>query len=360
MTRRYNFSAGPAALPGAVLERARAELLDWNGQGASVMELSHRGQAFQELARQSEADLRTLLAIPDDYAVLFLQGGATLQFSQIPMNLAAGGSADYVLTGHWGEKAAAQAGRICRVRIAASSREEGYRSIPPVGSWQMDPGAAYLHLTPNETIHGVEMHELPDTGPVPLVADMSSTLLSRPLDVRRHGLIYACAQKNIGPSGLVLVIIRRALLARSPDTLPDMLRYDCHAKAGSMLNTPPTWSWYLAACVFRWLREQGGLVAMAELNRAKARTLYAAIDASGGFYRNQVERAARSWMNVPFQLHDRRLDSVFLAEAEAAGLIGLKGHRIAGGMRASLYNAVPLAAVQALVAFMDDFMRRHG
>ncbi|MCK9488429.1 MAG: 3-phosphoserine/phosphohydroxythreonine transaminase [Xanthomonadales bacterium] len=361
MSRNFNFSAGPAALPEAVLRRARAELLDWNGHGASVMEMSHRGEAFQELARRSEADLRTLLDIPDDYAVLFLQGGASQQFSQIPMNLAAGGgSADYVLTGHWGRKAADQAGRVCQVRIAASSGEDGYLSIPPPATWQLDPDAAYLHLTPNETIHGVEFHQLPDIGPVPLVADMSSTLLSRPLDVRRHGLIYACAQKNIGPSGLVLVIVRRELLARSPDTLPDIFRYDRHAAQGSMLNTPPTWSWYLAACVFQWLLEQGGLAVMATLNQAKAGHLYAAIDGSGGFYRNRVEPAARSWMNVPFQLHDDRLDSVFLAEAAAESLIGLKGHRVVGGMRASLYNAVPMAAVQALTRFMAGFMRRHG
>lgn len=360
MSRQFNFSAGPGALPEAVLQRARDELLDWNGQGASVMELSHRGAAFQDLAHRSEADLRTLLAIPDDYAVLFLQGGATQHFSQIPMNLAAKGSADYVVTGHWGEKAAQQATRVCPVRIAASSAAQGYRCMPPVASWQLDPGAAYLHLTPNETIHGVQMHELPETGPAPVVADMSSSLLSRPLDVRRYGLIYACAQKNIGPSGLVLVIIRRELLARSPDSLPDMLRYDRHAQAGSMLNTPPTWSWYLAACVFEWLRAQGGLAVMAERNQAKARHLYAAIDASGGFYRNLVEPAVRSWMNVPFHIHDSRLDQAFLAEADAEGLIGLRGHRVLGGLRASLYNAVPMAAVQALVAFMDAFMRRHG
>ena len=360
MNRRFNFSAGPAALPEAVLHRARAELLDWNGHGASVMELSHRGAAFQALAQRSEADLRALLDIPDDYAVLFLQGGASQHFSQIPMNLAAGGSADYVVTGHWGEKAAHQAAHVCRVRIAASSQADGYRSIPPAAGWQLDSQAAYLHLTPNETIHGVEMHELPETGATPVVADMSSTLLSRPLDVRRCGLIYACAQKNIGPSGLVLLIIRRDLLARSPEHLPDMLRYDRHAQAGSMLNTPPTWSWYLAACVFQWVLEQGGLAVMAEQNQAKAAHLYAAIDDSGGFYRNPVEAPVRSWMNVPFQLHDSRLDSLFLGQAEAAGLIGLKGHRIVGGMRASLYNAVPMAAVQALVGFMQGFMQRHG
>lgn len=360
MTRVHNFSAGPAALPEAVLARARDELLEWNGQGASVMELSHRGPAFEALAAQAEADLRSLLGVPDSHAVLFLQGGATQHFAQIPMNIAAGAGADYVLTGHWGEKAAKEAGSVCRVRIAASSAGDGFRSIPGRSDWQLDPDAAYVHLTPNETIHGVEFHDLPDTGAVPLVADMSSTLLSRPLDVSRFGIIYACAQKNIGPSGLVVLIVRRDLLERAPASLPDILRYDRHAANGSMLNTPPTLAWYLAGLVFQWLLEQGGLAAMAERNAAKARALYAAIDGSGGFYRNQVAVPARSWMNVPFQLHDAALDSRFLQESEAAGLLALKGHRAVGGMRASLYNATEMPAVDALTAFMADFARCHG
>lgn len=360
MSRAYNFSAGPAALPEAVLRRARDELLEWNGARASVMEVSHRGKAFEAMAAKSEADLRELLAIPDDYAVLFLQGGATQHFVQVPMNIAAGRSADYVLTGHWSEKAAKEAGKVCPVRIAASAAEDGYRDIPPRGEWRLDPDAAYVHLTPNETIHGVEYHEIPDTGAVPIVADMSSTLLSRPVDVRRFGIIYSCAQKNIGPSGLVLLIVRRDLLARSPSTLADVFRYDKHAENGSLLNTPPTFSWYLAGLVFEWLKEQGGLAAMARVNRAKAEALYSAIDGSGGFYVNRISVAARSWMNVPFQLRDSSLDAAFLSEAEAAGLSALKGHRVVGGMRASLYNAMPMAGVEALVAFMADFARRYG
>jgi phosphoserine aminotransferase len=278
------------------------------------------------------------------------------------MNIAAGAgaSADYVLTGHWSEKAAKEAGAVCSVRIAASAADGGYRDVPPAQDWQLDPGAAYLHLCPNETIHGVAMHALPDAGAVPVVADMSSTLLSRPLDIARYGIVYACAQKNIGPSGLVVLIIRKDLLERAPSSLPDILRYDRHAANGSMLNTPPTFAWYLAGLVFQWLHEQGGLEAMERLNQAKAQALYAAIDGSGGFYRNQVAPAARSWMNVPFQLHDEALDGEFLKQSEAAGLLALKGHRAVGGMRASLYNATPMAGVQALTGFMAEFARRHG
>ncbi len=361
MSRLFNFAAGPAALPLPVLERVAAEMTDWNGEGASVMELSHRGKAFEALAASIETNLRTLLAIPDDYAVLFLQGGAAQHFVQIPMNIAGpGASADYVLTGHWSERAERAAAQICATRVAATTDAAGYRGVPAADDYRFDPSAAYVHLTPNETIHGVEFHQLPDTGPVPLVADMSSTLLSRPVDVSRYGILYACAQKNIGPSGLVVLIIRRDLLARSPEALPEILRYDRHAANGSMLNTPPTFAWYVAGLVFDWIRDQGGLAAMAELNRRKSATLYDAIDASGGFYANPVEPAARSWMNVPFRLQDESLDAVFMSEAKAHGLIGLKGHRVVGGMRASLYNAMPLAGVQALIAFMADFARRHG
>jgi phosphoserine aminotransferase len=359
VSRAYNFSAGPAALPEEVLRQAREELLEWNGVRASVMEVSHRGKAFVELAHQAEADLRALLAIPTGYRVLFLQGGATQQFAQIPMNFARGGSADYVLTGDWGEKAAREAGAVATVRIAASSAETGYDRVPPRAGWDLDPAAAYIHVTPNETIRGVEFTDIPDVGDVPLVADVSSTNLSRPLDVSRFALLYAGAQKNIGPSGLVVVIVREELLARCPPELPKIFSYAAHAAQDSMLNTPNTWGWYLAGLVFQWLRRNGGLAAMAERNRAKAELLYGAIDASG-FYRNPVQPDARSRMNVPFILPDAALDPLFLAESEAAGLLALKGHRAVGGMRASIYNAMPLEGVQALVDFMRDFARRHG
>ncbi len=361
MSQVWNFSAGPAALPPPVLERAQRELLDWNGSGASVMEQSHRGKRFIAMAEQVEANLRELLAIPADYAVLFLQGGATQHFAQIPMNLASeGDSADYIVNGHWGAKAASEAAPYVRVNVAASSQADNYLRLPPRESWQLDSRAAYVHYTPNETIHGVEYHDVPAVGDVPLVADMSSNILSEPLDVSRFGLIYAGAQKNIGPSGLVLMIMRRDLLERSSRPMARIFRYAEHAAAASMLNTPNTWGWYLAGLTFEWLKEQGGVAAMGERNRAKAEKLYAAIDGSGGYYRNPVDPAARSRMNVPFTLHDSALDADFLKESEAAGLMALKGHKALGGMRASLYNAVPLAAVDALVAFMGDFARRHG
>jgi len=357
----WNFSAGPAALPRPVLERAQRELLDWEGSGSSVMEQSHRGKRFIAMAERVEADLRGLMAIPDDYAVLFLQGGATQHFAQIPMNLAGeGDSADYVVNGHWGAKAASEAAPYVRVNVAASSQADHYLRLPPRVEWKLDPGAAYLHYTPNETIHGVEYPDVPDVGTVPLVADMSSSILSGPLDVSRFGLIYAGAQKNIGPSGLVLMIVRGDLLQRAPRPMAKIFRYAEHAAAGSMLNTPNTWGWYLAGLTFQWLKEQGGLAAMGERNRIKAERLYAAIDGSGGFYRNPVDPAARSRMNVPFTLHDSALEADFLRESEAAGLLALKGHKALGGMRASLYNAVPVEAVDALVAFMRDFAVRHG
>jgi len=357
----WNFSAGPAALPREVLERAQREMLDWDGSGVSVMEQSHRGKRFIRMAEQAEADLRKLLAVPDDYAVLFLQGGATQHFAQIPMNLAGeGDGADYIDTGHWSSKAIAEAAPYLRVNVAASSRADGYRRLPPRESWQLDPHAAYVHYTPNETIHGLEFHEVPEVGEVPLVADLSSNILSGPLDVSRFGLIYAGAQKNIGPSGLVLMIVRRDLLQRPGRPMAKILRYAEHAASGSMLNTPNTWGWYLAGLTFQWLLAQGGLPFVAERNRNKAALLYRAIDGSGGFYRNDVDPAARSRMNVRFTLHDGALDAAFLAESEAAGLLALKGHKALGGMRASLYNAVPPEAVQALVSFMHDFAQRHG
>ncbi len=361
MSRVWNFSAGPAAMPLAVLERAREELLDWNGSGASVMEQSHRGKRFIGMAAQAQADLRTLLAIPDDYAVLFLQGGATQQFAQIPMNLAAESDrADYIDSGHWSAKAISEAAPYVQVSVAASAKADDYRRLPPRESWQLDPHAAYVHYTPNETIHGVEFHDIPDVGGVPLVADMSSNILSEPVDISRFGLVYAGAQKNIGPSGLVVLIIRRDLLQRPGRPMARIFRYAEHAAADSMLNTPNTWGWYVAGLTFQWLLAQGGLVAMAAGNRAKAELLYQGIDGSGGYYRNPVEPSARSRMNVPFTLHDSALDPVFLRESEAAGLLALKGHKAVGGMRASLYNAVPLEAVQALTGFMRDFAQRHG
>jgi phosphoserine aminotransferase len=357
----WNFSAGPAALPRPVLERAQRELLDWNGSGASVMEQSHRGKRFIAMAAQVEADLRELAAIPADYAVLFLQGGATQHFAQIPMNLAGeGDGADYVVNGHWSAKAASEAAPYVRVNVAASSQADDYLRLPPRAEWRLHPRAAYVHYTPNETIHGVEYRDVPEVGDVPLVADMSSSILSEPLDVSRFGLIYAGAQKNIGPSGLVLMIARRDLLQRATRPMAKIFRYAEHAAADSMLNTPNTWGWYLAGLTLQWLKEQGGLAAMGERNRAKAERLYAAIDGSGGYYRNPVDPAARSRMNVPFTLHDSALDADFLKESEAAGLMALKGHKALGGMRASLYNAVPPEAVEALVQFMDDFARRHG
>jgi phosphoserine aminotransferase len=361
MTRAFNFSAGPAALPEAVLLQARDELLEWQGERASVMEISHRSKAFIAVAEQAESDLRALLGVPDSHAVLFLQGGATQHFAQIPMNLAAPGQgADYLVTGAWGQKAVAEAAPYVSPRVAASTESGNFTDLPAAHSWEPDPAAAYLHYTPNETIHGVEFHEPPASGEVPLVGDFSSTLLSRPLDVAPFGIIYAGAQKNIGPSGLVLLIIRRDLLERPGQPRAKVLSYAAQAKEGSMLNTPPTLSWYLAGLVFKWLRAEGGLQAMGERNLRKAQLLYGAIDGSGGFYRSPVAADARSWMNVPFTLPDPALDAAFLKESEAAGLLALKGHRAVGGMRASIYNAIPLAGVQALVDFMRDFARRNG
>ncbi len=361
MSRAWNFSAGPAAMPEAVLQRARDELLEWGGAHASVMEVSHRGKAFMEMAARVEADLRGLLGIPSNYRVLFSQGGATQHFAQVPMNIAADDQrADYVVTGHWGEKAASEAALYVTPYVAASSKADGYASIPARATWDLDPRAAYVHITTNETIHGVELHDIPDTGAVPLVADMSSDILSHPLDVSKFGLIYAGAQKNIGPSGLVVMIVRDDLLERHPRPLPRIFRYAEQAAANSMLNTPNTWGWYLAGLTFQWLEEQGGLAAMERRNRAKAELLYAAIDGSGGYYRNRVQPAARSRMNVIFNLRNAALEPVFVAEAEQAGLLALKGHRALGGIRASLYNAVPLEAVQALCGFMSEFVRHHG
>lgn len=360
MARVYNFSAGPAALPEPVLARARDELLDWRGAGMSVMEMSHRGKEFTEIAQSAERDFRELLAIPDAYRVLFLQGGATLQFAMIPLNIAGRDStADYLVTGSWGKKALIEGGRFCKTRVAASSVDTGFDRVPATVDWKLDPDAAYLHYTSNETIGGVEFHDVPDAGDVPLVADMSSNILSRPVDVSRFGIIYAGAQKNIGPAGLTIVIIRPDLVDRVRDSVPSLLHYAVHAASGSMSNTPPTYSWYIAGLVFQWIKDQGGLAGMATLNGRKAEKLYAAIDA-GDFYANPVERASRSRMNIPFVLADSALDAKFLSEAAAAGLTSLKGHRSVGGIRASLYNAMPEAGVDALVDFMGDFAKRYA
>jgi phosphoserine aminotransferase len=360
MTTIYNFSAGPAVLPAAVLRQAQAELLDWHGSGMSVMEMSHRGKEFLSIAQQAEADIRELLGISADYHVLFLQGGATSQFAMVPMNLLCGRQhADYINTGAWSKKAIAEARRYCTVNVAATSEASGFTTVPAADSWQLNDTAAYVHYTPNETIGGVEFNSIPDTGDVPLVADMSSTILSRPLDVSRFGVIYAGAQKNIGPAGLTVVIVRKDLAGTTLDGTPSMYNYQAHADSGSMLNTPPTYGWYLAGLVFQWVREQGGLPALAEINRRKAALLYAAIDDSD-FYASPVDTAYRSWMNVPFTLADAELDGDFLGQAASAGLLNLKGHRSVGGMRASIYNAMPEAGVDALVGFMQEFERTRG
>ena len=357
--RVYNFSAGPAVLPLAVLEQARDELVEWR-DGASVMEVSHRSRAFIEVAERAEADFRELLSIPRGYRVLFMQGGATAQFAAVPMNLAAAGTpADYVNTGHWSERAIREARRFVDVGVVADEAATGYTTVPAPGAIRPRSGAAFVHYTPNETIGGVEFPYIPDTGAVPLVADMSSTILSRPLDVSRFGLIYAGAQKNIGPSGITIVIVRDDLARGARPGTPSVFDYRAVAEAGSMLNTPPTFAWYMAGLVFQWLKREGGVAEMERRNRAKAEALYAAIDASA-FYSCPVAKDCRSWMNVPFRLASAELEKPFLAESAAAGLAHLAGHRSVGGMRASLYNAMPIEGVRALVDFMRDFERRHG
>jgi phosphoserine aminotransferase len=358
--RVYNFAAGPAMLPLEVLEQAKSELTDWRGGGMSIMEISHRSKAFVGVAQQAEQDLRDLLAIPAHYKVLFLQGGATAQFAAVPLNLAGpGGTADYVNTGAWSKKALGEAKRYCRVNVVADGKDSEYFAIPAQSAWQRTPGAAYLHYTPNETIAGVEFHWVPESGDVPLVADMSSTILSRPIDVSKFGLIYAGAQKNIGPSGITVVIVREDLIGRAQAGTPTVLDYKAMADEGSMLNTPPTFAWYLAGLVFQWLKQQGGLQAIGDRNRAKAERLYGYIDASG-YYSNPIAKDCRSWMNVPFRLANPDLEKTFAAEAAKAGLTNLEGHRSVGGMRASLYNAMPLEGVDALVSFMKDFAARNG
>lgn len=360
MSRVFNFSAGPAMLPVEVLEQAREEMLDWNGSGMSVMEMSHRGKEFVSIAERAEADLRELLAIPANYKVLFLQGGATSQFAMVPMNLLRGkNAADYINTGAWSKKAIKEAGTYCKVNVAASSEATNFTTAPAQEELKLDPNAAYVHYTPNETIGGVEFPYVPETGAVPLVADFSSTLLSRPIDVSRYGVIYAGAQKNIGPAGLTVVIVRDDLMGEILPGTPSIFDYRNHADNDSMSNTPPTYAWYLAGLVFQWIKRTGGLAAMGERNRLKAERLYSAIDASG-FYANPVEPACRSWMNVPFTLANADLDADFLAQAKAQGLVTLKGHRSVGGMRASIYNAMPEAGVDKLIEFMGEFERAHA
>jgi phosphoserine aminotransferase len=359
MSRVHNFSAGPAALPVEVLEQARAELLDYRGSGMSVMEMSHRSKEFIGIAEQAEADLIELLGIPSDYRVLFLQGGATLQFAMVPLNLLGErDTADYLNTGAWSTKAIEEAGRFCKVNVVASGAAGKFTDIPPVAEWRRSPAAAYLHICSNETIGGVQFHDFPASD-VPLVVDMSSDILSRPIDVSRFGLIYAGAQKNIGPAGLTVVIVRKDLIGKARAGTPSMLDYAVHAEADSMSNTPPTYAWYLAGLVFQWMKQQGGLPAIAAINARKAGKLYAALEQSN-FYRTPVAPGCRSLMNVPFTLPDAALDAEFLKGAEARGLTNLKGHRSVGGMRASLYNAVPEAAVDALVEYMQVFERERG
>jgi len=360
MTRVHNFSAGPATLPEPVLRQAAQEMLDWHGSGMSVMEMSHRGREFMSIAAEAEQDLRDLLEVPSGYKVLFMQGGAIAQNAILPLNLMRGRSgADYVDTGEWSRKSIQEAQRYGDVHIAASSKASKDRCIPPRQTWSLRADADYVHICANETIGGVEYHWVPDTGGVPLVADMSSNLLSRPVDVSRYGLIYGGAQKNIGPSGLTLVIVRDDLIGHASAACPSAFDYKRVADNGSMYNTPPTYAIYIAGLVFKWLKAQGGLAAMAQRNQAKAALLYDFLDASA-FYANPIDRSCRSLMNVPFFLHDDALDDAFLAGAQAAGLVQLKGHRVVGGMRASIYNAMPMAGVQALVDYLRDFEHRHG
>ncbi|SEP68571.1 phosphoserine aminotransferase apoenzyme [Solimonas aquatica] len=360
MTRIVNFSAGPATLPLEVLQQVQSELLDWHGSGMSVMEMSHRDKEFMSIAADAEKDLREVANIPANYKVLFLQGGATAQFSFIPMNLLRGKTGvDFVLTGDWGKKAAKEAARYAKVNVAATSEAEKFTHIPDRASWKLDPNAAYLHITSNETIHGVEFFAEPDAAGVPVVADMSSDILSRPLDVSKYGLIYAGAQKNIGPAGLTIVIVREDLIGQTLPNTPGIFDYKQMADNESMLNTPPCFAWYVSGLVFKWIKNNGGLAAVAERNAAKAAALYDYID-SQDFYRNPVKKENRSRMNVPFTLANPELDAEFLKGAKAAGLSGLKGHRSVGGMRASIYNAMTLDGVQQLLAYMKEFARTRG
>ena len=360
MTRVFNFSAGPAALPEPVLRQAADEMLDWHGSGMSVMEMSHRGKEYMSIHAEAQALLRELLGVPDNYKVLFMQGGALVQNAIVPMNLLRGrASADYINTGEWSKKSIKEAQKYAAVNVAASAQASNFTSVPARADWALDPNAAYVHICSNETIGGVEYHFTPDTGGVPLVADMSSNILSRPVDVSAYGLIYAGAQKNIGPAGLTIVIVRDDLIGHAQAGTPTVFDYREQADNDSMLNTPPTYSIYLAGLVFKWIKAQGGLAGMETRNRAKAALLYGRLDASD-FYTSPVAVADRSLMNVPFMLRDAALDAAFLEGARARSMVQLKGHRWLGGMRASIYNAMPLAGVQALVDYMQEFEAAHA
>ncbi len=358
--RIFNFSAGPAVLPVPVLEQAQREMLSLPGVGMSVMEISHRSKEFDDIIHSAEQSLRELMGIPENYRVLFLQGGASLQFSMIPINLLPGsGSADYIVTGSWGKKAVKEAKRVGGVNVAASTQDGGFKNVPPQDQLKLDPHAAYVHITTNETIEGVEWHAEPEVGEVPLVADASSGILSHPIPLEKYALIYAGAQKNMGPSGVTLVIIRDDLLARIPDGLHTMLDYRTHVENKSLYNTPNTWGIYILNLVCQWLKEKGGLDGMHRENEAKAKLIYDAIDATD-FYRGHADPEARSLMNVTFRLPSEDLEKQFAKEATAAGLDGLKGHRSVGGIRASIYNAFPREGVEALVAFMKEFEKENG
>ncbi len=360
MSRVFNFSAGPAALPVEVLEQAQAEMLDWHGSGMSVMEMSHRGKDYMSIAAKAEADLRELMNIPDNYKVLFMQGGASSQFSMAPINLLGDKkSADYILTGQWSKKAVAEARRFADVNVVADTSASKFTTVPEESGLNFDSNAAYMHYTPNETIVGVEFPYIPDTGDVPIVADMSSTILSRQIDVSKFGIIYAGAQKNIGPAGLTIVIVRDDLIGNANPAMPIMFDYKTVADNESMYNTPPTYGWYIAGLVFDWLLKKGGLAAIEAINKRKAEKLYAAIDNSA-FYSNPVDVNCRSWMNVPFILANADLDAAFIQQAAANGLVSLKGHRSVGGMRASIYNAMPEEGVDALITFMQEFERSQA
>jgi phosphoserine aminotransferase len=361
MTRVFNFSAGPAALPEPVLRRAAEEMLDWHGSGMSVMEMSHRGKEFISIAEQAESLLRELLAVPANYKVLFMQGGAIGENAIVPMNLLRGKkSIDFIDTGEWSKKSIKEATKYAAVNVAASSADTGYDRVPPRGGWKLDADAAYVHICSNETIGGVQYHFTPEVGSVPLVADMSSDILSRPIDVSKYGLIYGGAQKNIGPAGLTIVIVRDDLVGQALPICPSAFDFKTVADNDSMYNTPPTYAIYIAGLVFEWLKAQGGLAAMAERNRAKAALIYDFLDAGSGFYKSPVQKNSRSMMNVPFKLADESLDGAFLKGAEARGMLQLKGHRSVGGMRASIYNAMPKEGVQALVSYMKEFEASHG
>ena len=356
----YNFGAGPAMLPREVMQLARAEFLDWHGAGMSVMEMSHRTDEFMSIATQTEADFRELLAIPENYKVLFLQGGASSQFAMVPLNLLAGkNTADYFHTGMWSGKAIKEAERFCKVNVIADENNDNLLSVPEVETWSLDPDAAYVYYTDNETISGVQFPAIPDVADVPLVTDMTSNLLSKPLDISRYGVIFAGAQKNIGPSGLVIIIVREDLLGHAPKHIPSMYDYAIQSKNNSMYNTPPTYSWYMSGLVLKWIKEQGGLEAMEKMSHVRSDSLYQAIDESD-FYNNSVAARYRSRMNVPFTLINDSLNEKFASEAKDHGLVALKGHRSLGGMRASMYNAMPEEGVDVLITFMQEFERTNG